>query len=163
MTRRYRLQVLVGVTVASVVVDLFTKVLAVRMLAGRAPLTFLGDSLRLQYVENRGAFLGLGASLPTAVRTGIFVLAVAVLLAVLIVYVVRSPGVARAELWATSLFVGGGLGNLIDRVWLGYVRDFANVGIGPVRTGVFNVADMAISAGAVLLVVFLVRNRKNRK
>ena len=162
MTRRYRLQVLAGVALATLVVDLFTKVLAVRMLAGRVPLTFLGDSLRLQYVENRGAFLSMGASLPQGVRTGIFVLAVAAILTVLIVYVVRSPGVARAELWATSLFVGGGLGNLVDRVRLGYVRDFANVGIGPVRTGVFNVADMAISAGAILLVVYLIRSRKRR-
>jgi len=114
-------------------------------------------------MENQGAFLSLGASLPPVVRTGIFVLAVAAILVVLMIYVVRSPGVARAELWATSLFVGGGLGNLVDRIWLGYVRDFANVGIGSLRTGVFNVADMAISTGAVLLVIHLSRNWKKQQ
>jgi signal peptidase II len=163
MSTRYRLQVLGVVAVACVVADLLTKALAVRMLAGQVDRSFFWGALRLQYMENRGAFLSLGASLPPVVRTGIFVLAVAAILVVLMIYVVRSPDVARAELWATSLFVGGGLGNLVDRIWLGYVRDFANVGIGSLRTGVFNVADMAISAGAVLLVIHLSRNWKKQR
>jgi signal peptidase II len=53
-----------------------------------------------------------------------------------------------------ALVAGGGLGNLVDRFRLrGYVIDFMNLGLGPVRTGVFNVADVAIVAGVILLVL----------
>jgi signal peptidase II len=52
---------------------------------------------------------------------------------------------------SVALIVGGGVSNLIDRLrYGGYVVDFLNVGIGPVRTGIFNVADMAIMVGVVM-------------
>ena len=49
------------------------------------------------------------------------------------------------------LFVAGGISNLVDRIAMGSVIDFLNVGIGPIRTGIFNVADVAILAGIALL------------
>ena len=51
------------------------------------------------------------------------------------------------------LFLAGGLSNLVDRIALGSVIDFLNVGIGPIRTGIFNVADVAIMLGIALLAV----------
>jgi signal peptidase II len=55
---------------------------------------------------------------------------------------------------ACALLLGGAIGNLIDRVRFdGLVIDFMNLGIGPLRTGIFNVADVAISVGAVLLIL----------
>ncbi len=52
------------------------------------------------------------------------------------------------------LLLGGAIGNLIDRVRFdGLVIDFMNLGVGPLRTGIFNVADVAISCGAVLLIL----------
>jgi signal peptidase II len=50
-----------------------------------------------------------------------------------------------------SLVCAGGIGNLIDRFSWGYVRDFLNVGLGPIRTGIFNVADAAMMAGCFLV------------
>jgi signal peptidase II len=56
--------------------------------------------------------------------------------------------------FAGALFCGGGLGNWIDRVARsGYVVDFLQCGIGPVRTGIFNLADVAVMAGALLFVL----------
>lgn len=67
-----------------------------------------------------------------------------------------SPG-ARAgpkrALFGVALFVAGGASNLVDRITYGMVIDFMNDGIGSVRTGIFNVADMAIMLGAVILVL----------
>ena len=54
---------------------------------------------------------------------------------------------------AVALFASGGASNLIDRLVRGSVIDFMNVGVGPVRTGIFNVADVAVMAGAALLAV----------
>lgn len=157
--RNKRVMVYAAVTAVVVVLDQLTKIAAVRWLAGEGPRLWLGGSFRLQYVENRGAFLSLGASLPDAVRTGIFVVAVLAVLVMISVYILKGEQVAGGELWAASLFTSGGVGNLIDRILFGYVRDFANVGIGPLRTGVFNLADMAITAGAVVLLIHLFRSR----
>lgn len=52
-----------------------------------------------------------------------------------------------------ALFLGGGVSNLLDRLIHGTVIDFMNVGIGPLRTGIFNVADMAIMLGAGIIVL----------
>jgi signal peptidase II len=52
-----------------------------------------------------------------------------------------------------ALFVAGGASNLLDRITYGKVVDFMNVGLGPLRTGIFNVADMAIMLGAAIVVV----------
>ena len=151
--RTARIATLLGVVSGCVGCDQATKVLAQRALGGAPPVQYLGDLFRLQYVENRGAFLSLGATLPDGVRSAVFVFGVAVVLAVLLGHVLLSRRVQRGELLAAALVVGGGTGNLIDRVLLGHVRDFANLGIGPVRTGVFNVADVAITAGCALLLV----------
>ena len=62
----------------------------------------------------------------------------------------RWPGPTRL---GVALFVAGGTSNLLDRIAYGKVIDFMNVGLGPVRTGIFNVADMAIMLGAAIVVV----------
>ena len=61
----------------------------------------------------------------------------------------RWPGRA---LFGVALFVAGGASNLVDRIAYGVVVDFMNVGIGPLRSGIFNVADMAIVLGVFILV-----------
>ena len=66
-------------------------------------------------------------------------------------------GFSRLGQAGLLLFLAGGTSNLIDRVTLGRVIDFLNVGIGQLRTGIFNVADMAIVAGVVILIVEGVR------
>jgi len=157
--RKERITVYFAVTALVVLLDQLSKIAAFRWLAGQAPMSWLGGSFRLQYMENRGAFLSLGASLPEAARTGIFVVAVLAVLLLISIYILNGKQVARGELWAAALFTSGGVGNLLDRVLLGYVRDFANIGVGSVRTGVFNLADVAITAGAVVLLIHLFRNR----
>ena len=59
----------------------------------------------------------------------------------------------RLALLGAALVVAGGTSNLMDRISYGMVIDFMNVGIGPVRTGIFNVADMAILLGAGIVVL----------
>jgi signal peptidase II len=132
--------------------DQMSKSAARFLLAAGDSQSFLGDSLRLQLVENPGSFLSLGASLPEHFRFALFTAAVA---ALLIGLVAASLFARRLQPWrvvALALVAGGGISNLIDRLlYNGRVTDFLNVGIGGLRTGIFNVADMAIMAGALLL------------
>jgi signal peptidase II len=110
--------------------------------------------VRLAHSENVGAFMGLGASLPPASRTLIFGVFAAVLLISVTAYAFTAPNMRRLGVVATSLLVAGGLGNLVDRITRqGAVTDFLNIGVGQVRTGVFNVADLAIVLGVALLIL----------
>ena len=108
------------------------------------------------YAENTGGFLSLGAGLSPQGRTAVFIVGTGVMLALVPLALFRGGGGPAALLGAT-LFLAGGASNWMDRVLHGRVVDFLNVGIGPVRTGVFNVADVAIMAGLVLVIAAQVR------
>jgi signal peptidase II len=135
----------------TLLLDRITKVAAEAALAGRGRLSFLGDVARLELVHNTGAFLGLGAGLSPGTRSALFVAGVAVISGGALWAALRAREATRGQVAALALLGGGGLGNLWDRVQSGAVTDFANLGIGWLRTGVFNVADVAIMAGVALL------------
>ncbi len=142
-----------AIVAAVVVLDRATKIAAVALLPEGRRLSYAGDLFRLELLRNPGAFLGLGGALPEGVRAAIFTWGVAALTVGALVVALRR-GVARRTALAAALVGAGGLGNLWDRVALGgRVIDFLNVGVGPLRTGIFNVADMAITAGVVLLLL----------
>jgi signal peptidase II len=139
-------------TAATVGCDRLTKHLASDALAGAPGRSFLGGAVQLEYAENPGAFLGMGAGWPASVRVTVFAAATALgllLIARLAQRLRRGPALV-----GLGLIAGGSLSNLADRLADGAVVDFLYVGIGPVHTGVFNVADTAIVAGAILVVTF---------
>lgn len=132
--------------------DQFTKHLASEHLKERGTFSFLGDTVRLQYMENPGAFLGLGSTLSPTIRFWLFtVMNIVVLIAVL--WLGKDYWLLNGfTLSLGALFLAGGIGNTIDRIrYNGMVIDFLNLGIGSLRTGVFNVADMAITFAVALL------------
>jgi signal peptidase II len=140
--------------VAIIGCDRATKSLAVATLADGERRSFLADTVRLQYVENRGAFLGLGRDLGDRARFWLLLVGTGALLLVAATLTLRSPGRSVVEALAWALLVGGGLSNLADRALReGSVVDFLNVGLGPLRTGIFNVADVGITTGTVLLLI----------
>jgi signal peptidase II len=115
-------------------------------------MTYLNNTIRLEYAENPGAFLNFGATLSHEWRFWIFTVAISIFLLLLAVQIWRRPWNLPVTV-AASLILGGGIGNIIDRVARGNVIDFLNLGIGNVRTGIFNIADVAIMAGVLLLVI----------
>ena len=141
--------------------DQATKRMALALLPEGRRITLLGDVVRLEHARNSGGFLGVGAGLDGGTRGAIFLWGVA-----LVTLVATGAALSRrlpaGQALAWALVAGGGIGNLIDRVTTGgWVVDFMNVGIGPLRTGIFNVADMAIMAGIGLLLVSGSRKREH--
>jgi signal peptidase II len=134
--------------------DQWTKKLATEHLREIPPRPYLGDTLRIQYAENPGAFLGAGGGLPAQQRFWLLVVVNAVVLIAIPAVLAAKTNMGRAQMLAVALLMAGGIGNLLDRVFHdGLVIDFLNMGIGPLRTGIFNVADMAIMAGFALLLL----------
>jgi signal peptidase II len=111
------------------------------------------DLFHITYAVNTGAFLSLGQSLPDGVRFWVLTGLNTVILSVVTGVLVLMRQLSFKHVLPLTLILAGGLGNLIDRVVHdGLVVDFMNMGIGPrFRTGVFNVADVAIMAGLFLL------------
>lgn len=152
MTLLRRLILLCLVAGASAGCDQATKGVAHRLLADRPAVELLGGSVVFVYAENPGAFLSLGAGLSDESRRWIFGIAALAGLVALAVHTVLRPSTSRTQLVAIAAVLGGGVGNIIDRFAQGTVRDFMNVGVGALRTGIFNVADMTIMAGIGVLV-----------
>jgi signal peptidase II len=150
-----RLAVLLITMLSCVGCDQVTKSLVhSRLVIGQA-VSLFGDVVRLQYQENAGAFLSAGNSLPSGARRALFTFGGTVLVAGAMGWALFSQRTRLSGTIGAALICSGGLGNLIDRFSQGgYVTDFLNVGIGAVRNpGIFNVADMALMLGILLVLL----------
>jgi len=137
--------------------DQASKRAAIEILKGTETLSFWGDIFRLTYAENSGAFLGLGGAWPAPVRWLVFTGAALLVVVYSVGWVVsqlrRQPH-GSLTIWAMVLIAAGGMGNLVDRIAReGRVVDFMNFGVGSVRTGIFNIADVQIMVGLGLLLL----------
>jgi signal peptidase II len=132
--------------------DRYTKSLAREDLEPGRPLSYFGGFVRLQYEENAGGMLSVGSEFPESLRFWVFTVTVGLFLLGILSVVCIHPRLSEGDRLAAALIAGGGFGNLIDRLlYDGAVIDFLNIGIGPIRTAVFNVADIAVLSGAALL------------
>jgi len=148
MTEPRRRWLLFGAIAAVVVIaDQLSKILVVRAFPTQTDI--VGDLVRITIVHNTGGIFGLfGASAPLLALASTFVIGLIVLYQAR--EGVRSPWLLSAAL---GLLLGGAIGNLIDRLRLGYVIDFVDMGIGDLRWYIFNVADAAISTSLLLFIL----------
>jgi len=147
-----RFLVIFFVTLTCVGCDQTTKLLASEHLPKFQMTSYLNDILRVGYTENSGVFLGLGSNLSEQARFWLFVVLVGAFLLALLVYLVSNSKQHITSVMALSLVFSGGISNFYDRVVNnGAVIDFLNIGIGSIRTGIFNVADIAIMLGVFIL------------
>jgi signal peptidase II len=139
--------VFLGLAALIVVLDQVTKAWLVANVAPGEVVSVAGDFIRLIFSKNSGALFGLFRE--NAALFGLVSLAV---VGLIVVYHGRSPRSLYLSV-ALGLLLGGAIGNLTDRLRIGYVVDFVDIGIGDFRWYTFNVADAAISTAIVLLVL----------
>lgn len=140
--------------------DQVTKDMAKKHLMYQQPISYFHDIFRLQYAENTGAALSLGDNLPQPYS---FILLSLIPLMVLIRFTVYTFLKMRHfntfKISVFALILAGGMGNIIDRIFNDrHVTDFMNVRINHIRTGIFNVADVCITAGVIGLLFILKKN-----
>jgi len=144
--------------------DQVSKRVAQEKLQYQRPQSFLGNTFRLQYAENTGAFLSLGSSLSKTTRMVLFTALSGGLLVALLLYILLNKELDRNHTFALSLILGGGFSNLYDRIFNdGRVIDFMNMGIGSLRTGIFNWADVVIMVGMGLIILLNFGSRKSSR
>jgi signal peptidase II len=132
---------------AIVFVDQFVKVLVCAFLKPDGSLTVIDGLLYITYLENKGAAFGIFEN----ARLFFIILTSAVIVALL--FILKKTKIrSRLFLFAVALIIGGGIGNLIDRIFLGYVVDYIYVTFFP---PICNFADYSVSLGVALLIVYL--------
>lgn len=153
---RKRWIVLAAVAVGGVLADQVTKQLAHAYVRGRGIVTVVDGFFELRYARNPGAFFSLGAELDPNVRRIVFVAASVAATVLIVRLYARATEAQRLLRGAMLLLLSGALGNLIDRALYGEVIDFAHLyWRGVFDWATFNVADVLITGGLLLLVADL--------
>jgi signal peptidase II len=154
----FRLTVAIALVITAIGCDQSTKYIARASLSNTGAVQVIGDFFILRYAENQGAFLSLGSNWPVFWRRIVFSALTLSIVIAAIVYMIRQERMSLAKTSFLSLIIGGGFGNLLDRLTRGgCVADFMNLGIGRVRTGIFNFADVFIMAGILLFIMAQIR------
>jgi signal peptidase II len=153
--------VLLAIAAACVGCDHAAKHVARSTLDVSGAVAFASETVRFELAQNPGVFLSFGAGAPAALRSFVLLGLVPVALALVCALAWRAGFSSGASLVGLALVAGGGAANWLDRLLHGgAVTDFVSLGLGPVRTGIFNLADVHILAGAALLLLAHARRRE---
>lgn len=147
-----RITTILLIVISVVAIDQWTKIWAVENVKNHPSTEYLNNFFKLIYAENTGAFLGSGSDLSETASFWVLKILPLLVLLGLFAYLIFSKKMPRVTTIAFSMVVGGGISNIADRFLNnGHVVDFMNMGIGGLRTGIFNFADVFIMIGIGLL------------
>lgn len=148
-----RLIILFAIICFNVALDQISKAVVREQIDYQEQISIIENHFILTRVENTGAFLSAGHNLPDIIR---FLLLTALPIAVLgygLYFLVSKKNIPTQMQIGVSFLIGGGIGNIYDRIVHGSVTDFLFIDFGIFRTGIFNVADMSIMLGIGLLLL----------
>jgi signal peptidase II len=168
--KRLRLLIPFSLTAAVILLDQILKALIVRTIAeGSVGLRIFGNVIRIIHTRNDAIAFSIGRNLPETVKDILFVLIPVLVVAVLFVYYFRSKTLSALQRWMLSGIAGGGIGNLLDRIFReNGVVDFIDIKfygiLGLERWPAFNIADASVVVcGIVLIVSMLIDELKTSK
>ena len=149
--------------IINLILDQISKVWVRASMELREEVQLIGDLFILTHVENEGAFLGFGSDLPTLVWIVVMLILPIGVLGFVLRYIFRDKSIDKLSLIGFSCIIGGGIGNIYDRIRVGKVTDFLHIDLGGIfKTGVFNIADLSVTSGLILILLasFLQRKKK---
>ncbi len=141
--------------------DQISKVIVRKQIDEYANISVIDNIFTLTKVENKGAFLSIGHNLSDELR--VIVLNFFPILVIIFgfYYLIKEKNLNQWTQAGFCMLLGGGLGNIYDRIVHGSVTDFLHLNFGIAQTGVFNIADMFIMAGISILFVYTFKKDKN--
>jgi len=137
----------------NIAIDQISKVIVRANIESREVIELIGDKFILTNVYNRGAFLGMGSDMNDTLRLILLLVLPSLVLGYLIYYIIVNKTLDKLSTIALSCIAGGGIANVYDRIAYGQVTDFFFIDLGGVfKTGIFNVADMSVTFGMIILI-----------
>ena len=160
MKRKNQIILTLIVLMSNILLDRFTKILATYYLEGKDTIYLFYNTVILKYAENTGAFLSVGSEWPDYAKY-IALIIIPILVCLYGLYYCAFKLTDKKTVIVFVCIIGGGLGNLIDRLFNNFtVVDFLNFGIGSIRTGILNVADMSVTFGVIYLIVEQIKGNR---
>ena len=155
------------VIILTIAADQISKVIVRAHVIGRTEInpseriSVIGDYFILMNVENTGAFLGMGSDLNPTLRIILLLILPILVLGFVLRHILKDKSLDNWSLFAFASIIGGGIANVYDRIAYGSVTDFFFIDLGGVfKTGIFNLADLSVTTGMIILVIASFRKKQ---
>ena len=132
-------------------VDQITKSIVRNNIETNETIGFLNNTLILKKAENTGAAFGIGGNMPSDIKTIYFQILPLIFLVYLFRMIIVDKDITKTTAIGIAFAIGGGIGNIFDRIFYGSVTDFIILKINTLETGIFNLADVSIIVGIILV------------
>jgi signal peptidase II len=150
--------------VFNIAIDQISKVVVRNTIDPTERIKVIGDFFQMMNVENTGAFLGMGSDMNPTLKLIFLLIIPVIVLGYLVYYILTNKELDKLSVIALSCIAGGGIANVFDRIAFGSVTDFFYLYLNDtLRTGIFNVADMSVSFGMIVLLCTTFFSNKNKQ
>ena len=147
----------------NIAIDQISKVWVRASIELREVIEIIGDKFILTNVYNEGAFLGMGSDMSPILKTIFLSILPTIVLGYVIYYIIKTKELDKLSLIAFCCIIGGGIANVFDRIVYGKVTDFFFIDLGGIfKTGIFNVADLSVTTGMIMLLFSGIFSNKNK-
>lgn len=154
---------IIAVLLSNIGCDQITKKVARDHIDYGEQITIIADLLTITKVENTGAFLSLGNSLPSWIKIPLLMVLPSIVLVGMLILILRQTKIELNYAIAIAFIIGGGVGNLFDRILYGSVTDFLYMDLKVFHTGIFNMADVSIVIGSLWIILMQLSSPRNKQ
>ena len=155
LDKRKRNLLITAIVFLSIAIDQISKIWVRNNFESYIENSIIGDVFTLIKVENTGAFLGMGSELSETLRILLLIVLPIIVLISITIYTYIDKTLDKISIIGFSLIIGGGIGNIFDRIVYGSVTDFLYLDFGGVfKTGIFNFADLSVTTGMILILIY---------
>jgi signal peptidase II len=161
VSKQYRTILILLSLVLIIGFDQVTKVVVRQKVEFSENIKIIDNIVTLTKAENTGAFLSMGDNLPRWIYSVVMIIIPLIVLLYAMYYLIKNRELSKLLTIALCLIIGGGIGNIIDRIIFGSVTDFLYFNFGLFHTGIVNIADISLTTGFfILLFEYFILNRK---
>ena len=156
-----RITLILLIIIANIGCDQVSKKIVRDKVAPYQVISVVKDHFIVTRVENPGAFLSMGDALPKTTKNILLSALPLLVIGLAMYYTLTKRNLSKINMVALCFVIGGGIGNIFDRIMYGSVTDFLHFKLGPLKTGIFNLADVSIVAGVLVILGGMLVNRKS--
>ena len=151
---------IIMILISNISCDQISKNIVRQKIEYNTQINIISKYLILTKVENTGAFLGLGESIPRPIYILLMIVLPLIVIGYALYYLMKRNNVSKLLIIGISFAVGGGLGNILDRILYGSVTDFLYFDFVLFHTGIVNIADISVTIGFFMIMIEFYINRR---